>query len=65
LYFWLLLPEESGEWAGNRGQGDQMSFRKCHPKRAKTKDRCYDFLNIFAEKISEKLAFLTQNKAKF
>jgi hypothetical protein len=28
-------------------------------------DRCYDFLNIFAEKFSEKLAFLTQNKAKF
>jgi hypothetical protein len=27
-------------------------------------DRCYDFLNIFAEKISEKMAFLTQNKAK-
>jgi hypothetical protein len=29
-----------------------------------TRDRCYDFLNIFAEKFSEKLAFLTQNKAK-
>jgi hypothetical protein len=28
-------------------------------------DRCYDFLNIFAEKFSKKLAFLTQNKAKF
>jgi hypothetical protein len=27
-------------------------------------DRCYDFLNIFAEKFSEKMAFLTQNKAK-
>jgi hypothetical protein len=27
-------------------------------------DRCYDFLNIFAETICEKLAFLTQNKAK-
>jgi hypothetical protein len=27
-------------------------------------DRCYNFLNIFAEKFSEKLAFLTQNKAK-
>jgi hypothetical protein len=29
-----------------------------------TWDRCYDFLNIFAEKFSEKIAFLTQNKAK-
>jgi hypothetical protein len=28
-------------------------------------DRCYDFLNIFAEKFSKKMAFLTQNKAKF
>jgi hypothetical protein len=25
---------------------------------------CYDFLNIFAEKFSKKLVFLTQNKAK-
>jgi hypothetical protein len=29
-----------------------------------TWDRCYDFLNIFAEKIGEKLVFLTQIKAK-
>jgi hypothetical protein len=29
-----------------------------------TRDRCYDFLNIFAEKFSEKLVFLTQNKGK-
>jgi hypothetical protein len=27
-------------------------------------DRCYDYLNIFAKKFGEKLAFLTQNKAK-
>jgi hypothetical protein len=27
-------------------------------------DRCYDFLNIFAEKFCKKLAFLAQNKAK-
>jgi hypothetical protein len=27
-------------------------------------DRCYDFFNIFAKKIGEKMAFLTQNKAK-
>jgi hypothetical protein len=27
-------------------------------------DRCYEFLKIFAEKFSEKMAFLTQNKAK-
>jgi hypothetical protein len=30
-----------------------------------TWDRCYDFKNIFAEKFSQKMAFLTQNKAKF
>jgi hypothetical protein len=30
----------------------------------KSRDRCYDFLNIFGEKFSEKLAFLAQNKAK-
>jgi hypothetical protein len=29
-----------------------------------TRDRCYDFLNIFAEKIGEKIGVLTQNKAK-
>jgi hypothetical protein len=29
-----------------------------------TRDRCYDFLNIFAEKFSEKMAFLARNKAK-
>jgi hypothetical protein len=28
------------------------------------RDRCYDFKNIFAKKFREKLAFLTQNKAK-
>jgi hypothetical protein len=28
-----------------------------------TRDRCYDFINIFAKKIAKKLAFLTQNKA--
>jgi hypothetical protein len=28
------------------------------------RDRCYDFINIFAEKISEKIGVLTQNKAK-
>jgi hypothetical protein len=28
-------------------------------------DRRYDFSNIFAKKIGEKLVFLTQNKAKF
>jgi hypothetical protein len=30
-----------------------------------TWDRCYDFLNIFAEKLSEKMAFLTQSSTKF
>jgi hypothetical protein len=29
-----------------------------------TRDRCDDFLNIFAEKLAKKLAFITQNKAK-
>jgi hypothetical protein len=33
-----------------------------HP--ANTWDRCYDYLNIFAEKFGKKLAFLAQNKAK-
>jgi hypothetical protein len=28
------------------------------------RDRCYDFVNIFAKKIAKKLAFLTRNKAK-
>jgi hypothetical protein len=28
------------------------------------RDRCYDFKNIFAQKVANKLAFLTQNKAK-
>jgi hypothetical protein len=30
-----------------------------------TRDRCYDFKNIFAEKFGEKMAFLTENKANF
>jgi hypothetical protein len=29
-----------------------------------TWDRCYDFKNIFANKIAKKLAFFTQNYAK-
>jgi hypothetical protein len=29
-----------------------------------SRDRYYDLLNIFAKKISKKIAFLTQNKAK-
>jgi hypothetical protein len=50
------------------------SFRNCHLLAIEILeldqvclhwDRCYDFLNIFAEKFSEKLAFLTQNNAKF
>jgi hypothetical protein len=28
------------------------------------RDRCFDFLNIFAEKFRKKSAFLAQNKAK-
>jgi hypothetical protein len=27
-------------------------------------DRCHDFLNIFADKFCEKMAFFAQNKAK-
>jgi hypothetical protein len=27
-------------------------------------ERCYDFLNFFAEKFSKKMPFLNQNKAK-
>jgi hypothetical protein len=34
------------------------------PLTTETWGRCYDFLNIFAEKFSEKSAFLTQNRAK-
>jgi hypothetical protein len=56
-------------------QGDQMSWGKHRPKCKVDEnlgsaqhcliwDRCYDFLKIFAEKFSKKLAFLTQNKAK-
>jgi hypothetical protein len=33
-------------------------------KAAKSGHRCYDFLNIFAEKFGKNLVFLTQNKAK-
>jgi hypothetical protein len=29
-----------------------------------SRDRCYDFKNIFAKKFSEKIGVLTQNKAK-
>jgi hypothetical protein len=30
-----------------------------------SRDRCYDFLNIFAKNFNKKMAFLTQNKANF
>jgi hypothetical protein len=30
-----------------------------------SRDRCYDFKNIFAEFFCEKMAFVTQNKGKF
>jgi hypothetical protein len=43
-----------------------VPFRKRRLEKVKdhvTWDRCYDFLNIFAEKLSKKLAFLSQNKA--
>jgi hypothetical protein len=29
-----------------------------------SRDRCVDFKNVFAEKLSEKMAFLTQNKGE-
>jgi hypothetical protein len=57
--------------------GKQIQFQDCllvpryvprdtyKPKAVYFWDRCYDFLNIFAEKFFKKLAFLTQNKAKF
>jgi hypothetical protein len=35
-----------------------------HDRRIGSWDRCYDFLNIFSEKIGKKFAFLTQNKAE-
>jgi hypothetical protein len=34
------------------------------PPPSMTWDRCYDFLNIFAEKFGEKFGVFTQNKAK-
>jgi hypothetical protein len=36
-----------------------------HRVRPKTRDRCYDFKNIFAEKFSKKLAFFVQTTASF
>jgi hypothetical protein len=32
--------------------------------RKQSRDRCYDFYNIFAQKISDKMAYFTLNKAK-
>jgi hypothetical protein len=34
------------------------------PQSRVTRDRCYDFLNIFAEKFCEKIRVFAQNKAK-
>jgi hypothetical protein len=30
-----------------------------------SRERCYDFKNIFAQNLAKKLAFFTQNKDKF
>jgi hypothetical protein len=37
----------------------------CKIERLEFRDRCYDFLNIFAEKFSKKLAFFAQTSASF
>jgi hypothetical protein len=42
-----------------------LDGRNLPHKNLTTWDRCYDFLNIFAENVCEKMAFLIQNKAKF
>jgi hypothetical protein len=39
-------------------------FEKFYSVNRMTRDRCYDFLNIFAEFFGKKIAFLTKNKAK-
>jgi hypothetical protein len=41
--------------------GDLNQVRRRH---SETRDRCYDLKKKFVEKFGEKLAFLTQNKAK-
>jgi hypothetical protein len=43
----------------------QMSLLKCRPKSSPTKDRCYDFLNIFAKKFSKKWRFGLKTKLNF
>jgi hypothetical protein len=41
-----------------------LHFRNVYVRARVTGDRCYDFLNIFAEKIRHKMAFLTRNKGE-
>jgi hypothetical protein len=54
----------------NGGPEEEETGHKGSLTHTKTKnsmdpwDRCYDFLNIFAEKFRKRLAFLTQKKAK-
>jgi hypothetical protein len=48
-----------------RAEGEEVAVAAAKRTLAgPTWDRCYDFLNIFAEKFSEKMAFSTKNKAK-
>jgi hypothetical protein len=42
-----------------------LSAQKKKEEEGETRTQCYDFKNIFfCQKIGEKMAFLTQNKAK-
>jgi hypothetical protein len=63
---------------GQRSEWDDIHHDEIHPSDVNTesgfskmsladrvtRDRCYDFKNIIAEKFSEKLAFLFKNKGK-
>jgi hypothetical protein len=53
--------ERKRKWRIRSRQNKKTRFEAEKPE--KTRDRCYDFLNIFAEKFAEKMAFLTENKA--
>jgi hypothetical protein len=43
--------------------GQNVAVRRLVAVVSRIWNRCYDYLNIFAEKFGEKMAFLTQNKS--
>jgi hypothetical protein len=73
LHFSFILSDDHNwtgiNWRQPRKKGDQNLKKVRINEREKTltgtRDRCYDFLNTFAEKFSIKIGLLTQNKAKF